>query len=48
MKAYFTEVIDNQSKLLLRDIEIPVPQKDEILFKVKSTALNRGDRKSVV
>ena len=42
MKAYFTEVIDNQSKLLPRDIEIPVPQKDEILFKVKSTALNRG------
>ena len=27
MKAYFTEVIDNQSKLLPRDIEIPVPKK---------------------
>lgn len=42
MKAYFTEIVDNHSVLVQRDTDIPTPESDEVLIKVKATALNRG------
>lgn len=42
MKAYFTDVVDNQSVLIEGHTEIPSPEPDEVLIKVKATGLNRG------
>ena len=42
MKAYFTDVVNGESRLVAADIDIPKPADDEILIKVRATALNRG------
>jgi NADPH:quinone reductase-like Zn-dependent oxidoreductase len=42
VKAYFTNVVNGESRLVAKDIDIPKPADDEILIKVKATALNRG------
>ena len=42
MKAYFTDVVNGESRLVAADIDMPKPADDEILIKVRATALNRG------
>ena len=42
MKAYFTDIVNGESRLVAADIDIPKPADDEILIKVRATALNRG------
>jgi len=42
VKAYFTDVVNGESRLVARDIDMPIPADDELLIKVKATALNRG------
>ena len=42
MKAYFTNVVNGESRLVAADIDMPKPADDEILIKVRATALNRG------
>ena len=42
MRAYFTDIVNGDSRLVAADIDIPKPADDEILIKVRATALNRG------
>ena len=42
MKAYFTDIVNGESRLVAAYIDIPKPADDEILIKVRATALNRG------
>ena len=39
MKAYFTDVVNGESRLVAADIDMPKPADDEILIKVRATAL---------
>ena len=41
MKAYFTDVVNGESRLVAKDIDMPKPADDEILIKVKATALKQ-------
>ena len=42
MKSYFTEIINNESVLIQKNIEVPSPGDNEVLIKVNAAGLNRG------